>query len=206
MDVRRHRDADSQREVHPVDARHIAARKHGLANPGALLRVERYPPARIAPRRSAGPILPVLSRAGPILPILSSTGLAFGLPALLTLLRAVALRVVALRTLAHGPILLTLRAFSTYPLLPVLLRLALLRRSIVGGRGLAGRSTSGISTGALRGPLGAALRCAGPAGGHALCARSVCLRARRHSLLACATLGRLRRGQGDACQERSGTQ
>jgi hypothetical protein len=230
MDVRGHRDADPQREIHPVDARHVAAGEHRLANSGALLRVERYAPARIAPYRSAGPILPILSRAGPILPLLSRAGLAFGLPtllpllrpnaapvvlthavglaALLTLLRAIALRVVTLRTLAQGPILLTLRAFSAHLALPALLHLALLRRSIAGSRSLAGRGTSGVATGALPGLLGAALRprCAGSAGRCALRARSVFLRTGRHSRLARAALGRLRRGQGDARQERSGTQ
>jgi hypothetical protein len=183
------------------------------------LRVECHASAHIAACRSSSPILPVLSRAGlafgppTLLPLLrlSATPVVLahtvGLTALLTLLRAVALRLVALRTLAHGPILLTLRAFSTHLVLFALLRLALLRRSIAGSRSLASRGTASI----LRGTLGATLwhLRAGRAWRRALRALrvwSAFLRARRHSLLGRAALGRLRRGQGDAHQERSGTQ
>jgi hypothetical protein len=158
------------------------------------LRVERHASARIAPCRSSSPILPVLSRAGLALglPTLGRLSVAPVIPihavrrtALFTLLRSIALHVVALRALAGGPILLALRAVGAR--LALHGRLTRLRRSIAGSRSLASRGTASI----LRGTLGAALW-------H--------LRAGRRALLACIALGRLRRGQGDARQERSGTQ
>lgn len=114
--ARRHRRAYNDREVHVVDARHVAASKHRLLNPGALLRRQIHSAAS-------------LSLLGLALLRLRLLSLILGLGlALLTLLslRGLPLRMIALPALALALVTRSLTGGLIALTLPPLRGLALL--------------------------------------------------------------------------------
>jgi hypothetical protein len=147
---RRHRRANGKREVHVVDARHVAAGEHGLLNPGALLRRQIHSAASLTLLSLALLRLRLLGRT-----LLSLTWLALRLLSLtlgllglallpLLALRGLPLRLIALPALALGLVTRSLTGGLVALAFPALLSLALLRLALLALFSLALRLACGL--------------------------------------------------------------